>query len=265
VQAGEADPGDRRGDGAAHDVLARSFDDTAVAYELGRPEYPVAAIDWWAGRGAFPSGGVILDLAAGTGKLTRGLVGRGCEVVAVEPLANMRAQLASALPEVRLLDGTAEAIPLPDASVDSVVVGQAFHWFDQQRALVEIRRVLRLGGGLGLIWNDEDPSRATDWVALVTDVKSGVGGGHVQHGIEVTIGAMATSHLFGPTQVHTVPWWEPTTPERVLANVLSRSYVTVLDDAGRERVLAPIRAALAGAAVPLRYPHVASAFWCPAI
>ncbi|MCU1502912.1 MAG: methyltransferase, partial [Ilumatobacteraceae bacterium] len=156
---------------------ARSFDATAAAYELGRPGYPLAAIDWWAAQGAFPAGGRVLDLAAGTGKLTRALVDRGCEVVAVEPLANMRAQLADVLPAVALLDGTAEAIPLPDASIDSVFVGQAFHWFDQPAALAEIHRVLRPGGGLGLIWNDEDRSQHEEWVALVSAVKHEVGGG----------------------------------------------------------------------------------------
>ncbi len=251
-----ADPSDRR-------TRARSFDATAAAYELGRPHYPAAAIDWWATNGAFPPGGTVLDLAAGTGKLTRTLLDRGCAVVAVEPLADMRGEFASALPGVRLLDGTAESIPLADASVDSVFVGQAFHWFDQPVALAEIRRVLRPGGGLGLIWNDDDRTGRDGWVALVASVKLDVGGGGVRRGIEITVSAVGACGLFAATRVHTVPWLEETTPERVIANVSSRSYVTVLDEAAREAVLAPIRAALAVAALPLLYPHVASTFWCP--
>jgi SAM-dependent methyltransferase len=248
-------------------VLARSFDDTAAAYELGRPGYPAAAIEWWVRQGAFPPGGTVLDLAAGTGKLTRSLVGRGCAVVAVEPLANMRAELAAALAEVRLFDGSAEAIPLPDGSVDAVFVAQAFHWFDQPAALAEIHRVLRPGGrsGLGLIWNDDRRPAPTGWAAMAADVKRDVGNGAVQHGIDQTVAALAASSLFGPTAVELVEWTEETTAERVLANVLSRSYVTVLDAAGREAVLAPIRAALADASPPLQRHHVASTFWCPRI
>jgi SAM-dependent methyltransferase len=240
---------------------ARSFDATAAEYEFGRPHYPTAAIDWWASQGAFPAGGTVLDLAAGTGKLTRGLLGRGCDVVAVEPLANMRDEFAKALPDVRLLIGTAEAIPLPDASVDSVFVGQAFHWFDQPVALAEIRRVLRQRGGLALIWNDDDRTQRGGWVDLVTSVKLDVGGGGVRRGIDLTVGAVATSGLFASAKVHVVPWLEETTPERVIANVTSRSYVTMLDDAERNAVLQPIRVALAEVTGPLLYPHVASAFW----
>ncbi|MEO5900927.1 MAG: class I SAM-dependent methyltransferase [Ilumatobacteraceae bacterium] len=248
-------------------AMARSFDATAAAYELGRPGYPAAAIEWWVRQGAFPFGGTVLDLAAGTGKLTRSLVARGCDVVAVEPLANMRAELAAVLPGMRTLDGTAEQVPLPDGCVDAVFVGQAFHWFDQPVALAEIHRVLRPGGGsgLGLIWNDDVRPAAAGWAALAAGVKHEIGGGAVQHGIDQTMAAVAMSDLFGPAQFELVAWSEETTAERVLASVLSRSYVTVLDEAGREEVLAPIRAALAEAPAPLVRHHVASTFWCPRI
>ncbi len=248
-------------------AMARSFDATAAAYEFGRPGYPAAAVGWWVRQGAFPFGGTVLDLAAGTGKLTRSLLARGCDAVAVEPLAHMRAELARALPDVRLLDGTAQSIPLPDGSVDAVFVGQAFHWFDQPVALAEIHRVLRPGGtsGLGLIWNDDQRPAAAGWAALVAGVKQEVGLGAVQHGIDQTVATVAASDLFGPTQFELVAWSEETTAERVLAGVLSRSYVTGLDEAGREEVLAPIRAALADAPSPLVRHHVTSTFWCPRI
>jgi SAM-dependent methyltransferase len=138
-----------------HRAAAIGFARSVEAYERGRPEYPAAAIDYLVGL--LPPEAAVLDLAAGTGKLTRPLLAAGMRVVAVEPVAEMRAALP---PQARALDGTAEAIPLDDGSVDGVTVGQAFHWFDGDAALAEIARVLRPGGLLALIWNrrgEEDP------------------------------------------------------------------------------------------------------------
>jgi ubiquinone/menaquinone biosynthesis C-methylase UbiE len=132
----------------------RGFASAADAYERGRPDYPAAAIDWLVERLDLRPGRTVVDLAAGTGKLTRLLVPSGAEVIAVEPIAEMRAKIEDA----RVLEGAAEAIPLPDASVDAVTVAQAFHWFRAEEALAEIRRVLRPGGGLALVWNVRDES-----------------------------------------------------------------------------------------------------------
>jgi SAM-dependent methyltransferase len=135
-----------------HRAAAEGFSRSAEAYERGRPDYPDAAIAYLVEL--LRPGATVLDLAAGTGKLTRPLVAAGLRVVAVEPVAEMRAALPGAL------DGTAEAIPLGDGSVDAVTVGQAFHWFDGDAALAEIARVLRPGGLLALVWNkrvDTDP------------------------------------------------------------------------------------------------------------
>ena len=146
---------------------ARSFGAAAAAYAEHRPDYPAAGIRWGL---AAATGEVarVLDLAAGTGKLTAGLLDLGLEVTAVEPDADMLAQLADLFPPVRALPGSAESIPLPDGSVDAVVVGQAFHWFDRAAALAEIARVLRPGGALATYWNQEDDS--VDWVAGLGEV-----------------------------------------------------------------------------------------------
>ena len=120
------------------------------AYERARPDYPPEAIAWLAQALDLRAGRTVVDLAAGSGKLTRPLAVLGCEVIAIEPVAEMRAAIG---PTARALDGTAEAMPLPDDSADAVTVGQAFHWFDGPAALAEIERVLRPGGALALVWN----------------------------------------------------------------------------------------------------------------
>jgi len=132
---------------------ARSFDTVAADYERHRPEYPREALLWVAQRLDLAAGRRVLDLGAGTGKLTRGLLALGLEVVAVEPGPPMLAQLRETLPGVEAHEGSAEAIPLRDESVDGAVAGQAYHWFDPIRAPAEIRRVVRPGGGLALLWN----------------------------------------------------------------------------------------------------------------
>jgi len=139
---------------------ARSFDSVAEQYERARPEYAEAGVDWLVEELRLRAGDPVLDLAAGTGKLTRQLVRRDLSVVAVEPGDEMRAVLKRVLPEVAALTGTAEAIPLHQWSFDAVTVGQAFHWFEPEAALAEIKRVLRPGSGFALLWNrwdEEDP------------------------------------------------------------------------------------------------------------
>ena len=152
---------------------ASSFGGQAAAYAAERPDYPDAAIRWALEPVAARTPLRVLDLAAGTGKLTQGLLRTGAEVVAVEPDQAMLAELHRLLPDVRALAGTAERIPLDDASVDAVVVGQAIHWFDPERAFPEIARVLAPGGVLAGLWNHEDDR--IPWVHGLQEVsRSGV-------------------------------------------------------------------------------------------
>ena len=143
---------------------AESFGSVAGQYERGRPSYPVEAVEWLVPRTARH----VLDLGAGTGKLTKLLVDLGLDVVAVDPSAEMLERLDATVDDATSAVGRAENIPLPDSSVDAVLVGQAWHWVDADRAVPEVARVLRPGGTLGLIWNIRD-DRAP-WVARLNAI-----------------------------------------------------------------------------------------------
>jgi len=133
-------------------ALATAFDERAVEYARHRPGYPAAAVD-----AALPAGArLVLDLAAGTGKLTAAILDRGVPVIAVEPLRGMLAELHRLFPDALAVAGSAEAVPVRADAVDAVLVGQAFHWFQAPAALAETARVLRPGGTLALLWNHDD-------------------------------------------------------------------------------------------------------------
>ena len=145
-------------DGQRWRERAGSFGAAADVYDRSRPTYPVEAVRW-----ALPEGAQrVLDLGAGTGKLTTVLLDLGLDVVAVEPSEPMRERIP---PRAEVAEGSAESLPLEDGSVDAVLVGQAFHWFDADKALAEMARVLRPGGTVGLLWNVMDDS--VEWVAQV--------------------------------------------------------------------------------------------------
>jgi ubiquinone/menaquinone biosynthesis C-methylase UbiE len=151
-----------------HEAAAVGFDRAAAAYERARPSYPDDAVAHVVDALGIGPGSRVVDLAAGTGKFTRLLVPRGAELVAVEPVAGMRDQLTAVIDGIEVHDGAAEALPFADETIDAMVCAQAFHWFDQQAALTEIRRVLRPGAGLAVIFNIRDEGEP--WVAELTRV-----------------------------------------------------------------------------------------------
>jgi SAM-dependent methyltransferase len=210
-------------------VRARSFGAAADLYERARPGYPDAAIDWLLPEGAR----TVLDLGAGTGKLTRSLAARGLDVVAVEPIAAMRASLAAALPEVRALEGTAEAIPLEDDSVDAITIAQAWHWVDPERATAEAARVLRPGGTLGLIWNRRD--ERVDWVARLGEV---MGSGDAEL---ITMAGIEIGPPFGATETFVTDWERPMDVELLVEMAASRSYVITATARRRKEILDGVR------------------------
>jgi SAM-dependent methyltransferase len=147
---------------AVHDVAARGFERGAGDYERGRPGYPPEAVELLVRELGLGPGRSVLDVGAGTGKLTRLLIPTGARVLALEPVAGMREQLVAAVPDVELVEGTAEAIELPDGAVDAITCATAFHWFEGERALAEFHRVLAPGGRLAVLWNTRDES--VEWV-----------------------------------------------------------------------------------------------------
>ncbi|MFH8381541.1 class I SAM-dependent methyltransferase [Kitasatospora sp. NPDC018058] len=213
-------------------LRARSFGVAVASYQHGRPGYPQALIGSAVPREARR----VLDLGAGTGKLTRLLVEAGLDVVAVEPDEGMRAQLAAAVPKAAVRAGSAERILLPDGSVDTVVVAQAWHWFDQAAAVPEIARVLAPGGTLALVWNVRDESQP--WAAEL---------GALMH--RSTRQQIDTAPLlpapFGPPERLEIRWEHPTTPAGIVDMVASRSYVIALPEAERARLLADVEQLLA--------------------
>ncbi len=151
-----------------HTSAQQGFSTQAATYAKGRPDYPRQLTAWLRDTLHVHEHCTVIDLGAGTGKFTRLLSTLAPTLIAVEPVAAMGAQLTRLLPDVRLLDGTAESIPLATASADAVVCAQAFHWFSTPAALAEIHRVLKPEGRLGLVWNVRDES--VDWIAAITEI-----------------------------------------------------------------------------------------------
>lgn len=139
-----------------HRVAEAGYTENAESYERARPGYPPATVDWALAELVVPPGATTLDVGAGTGKLTRELVARGLDVTAVEPVEAMRELLRRNLPTVRVLDGTAERLPIENGAAAFAAVGTAFHWFDAAPATRELARALSSGAGLFLVWNVRD-------------------------------------------------------------------------------------------------------------
>lgn len=218
---------------------AHSYGGAADAYNRGRPEYPPAAVAHAVQALGIGPGSTVLDVAAGTGKFTRQLVPTGARVLAVEPVAGMRGRLLEDLPGVTALDGTAEAIPLPDAAVDAVTVAQAFHWFRGADALAEMRRVLRPGGGLALVWNVRDES--TDWVKRLSDLMDPHGGGAPRYHTGLWRKAFEAPNGFTPLALRSFPFSHESSPEQVVDRAGSTSFVAGLPEADRLRLLEDVR------------------------
>ncbi|KAA8886178.1 class I SAM-dependent methyltransferase [Nocardia colli] len=228
--------------------LASSFGTAAAAYAEHRPDYAQAAVRW-ALEGA--PGARVLDLGAGTGKLTAMLHGLGAEVVAVEPDSAMLAELRHTVPGVRALVGSAEAIPLPDNFVDAVLAGNAMHWFDMDVAGPEIARVLAPAGVLAGLWNVMDDG--VDWVAGLAQISGSAAIGPRDtpaswraETAEMHLPKSGAAARFGSAEQAEFAHGQVRTADSLVATLATRAGMLVMPEQEQEAALSRIRAFLAG-------------------
>jgi SAM-dependent methyltransferase len=233
---------------------AEGFARSADVYERARPEYPPQAVIWLADRLGLRAGRVVVDVAAGTGKLTRLLVPTGARVVAVEPQAEMLAVLRQVVPEAEALEGAAEALPLADGAADAVTAASAFHWFQPGRALPEIARVLRPDGRLAIVFNTRDPE--DELQRELTELLR-------PHGVPISwmrdrdhLGTVAASGLFEPPEYVEFRHEQRFDAERLVERVSSISYVALLPDEERGDLLARVRELGERRQAPFAFPYV---------
>jgi SAM-dependent methyltransferase len=248
-----------------HHSAVQGFAAGAASYVAGRPDYPPAIEEWLTHELGLNSSKTALDLGAGTGKFSRSLLATGAKIIAVEPIAAMLGQLVRQYPEVEARSGSAEAIPLDDASLDAVVCAQSFHWFATREALHEIHRVLKPGGALGLIWNVRDDH--VEWVAALTRIMKPFEGDtprfHSQKWRD-----LFPADGFSTLREKRFPNRHTGNPEQVIVDrILSVSFIAALPPDELERVAAQIREVIASSAelagkAQVTFPYETLAFVC---
>ena len=232
----------------------RGFAASADAYERGRPDYPAAAIARIVSCLELRRGRTVLDLAAGTGKLTRLLVPSGANLIALEPIREMRSQLERQVPGIATIAGTAERIPLADGYVDGVTVGQAFHWFKRDDALREIHRVLRPGAGLALIWNARDERNPLQ--AALSEIIDPLEGDMPRRRQGNWKTMLEESGLFERSERSLFEHVQAVDEQGLVERVLSISLIAASPEAVRADVEARVRALAREAEHPLRLPYM---------
>jgi len=247
-----------------HEVAAAGFSD-AADYEAARPSYPPEAVAWLVDNLRIGPGKRVVDLAAGTGKLTRLLLPAGADLIAAEPVAGMRDTFRANVPGVPMMSTTAEQLAFRDASLDAVTVAQAFHWFDHDLAIADLARVVRRGGRVGLVWNARD--RSVEWVDQVWGIMDRVEKRAPWRNHDEWSDS-AYSDLPGFGALHTAQFHHEhlVTPEAMVQRVASVSHVAVLPDAERAAVLDEVRRVLATnpesrGRTQLAVPYRVDCFW----
>jgi ubiquinone/menaquinone biosynthesis C-methylase UbiE len=243
---------------------ATAFEGAATVYEHSRPGYPPEAVRWLTDTLGLGPGRRAVDLAAGTGKLTRDLVPSGALVIAVEPVAGMRRTLAassSQRPDASVLPvvaAVAQALPFGDGLLDAITVAQGFHWFATDEALAEMHRVIRPGGGLGLIWNHRDPSDPLQ--SALTELMEPLRGDTPSYNTGAWRHVLESDELFAAGREYHVPWRQRVDVDGVADRVASVSFIAALSPRDRTRFLDQVRAAASAVAPPLALVYVADVF-----
>jgi ubiquinone/menaquinone biosynthesis C-methylase UbiE len=204
----------------------------------------------------------VVDLAAGTGKLTRALLPSGARVVAVEPVAGMRDTLLSAVPGVEVLEGTAEQLPLPDGFADALTVGQAFHWFRGAEALPEIHRVLALGGGLGLVWNGRHLDQPLQ--AELSRLMERFRGDTPSQETGAWRAAFEQTRLFTPLTEERFSMEQVLDVEQLIARVLSVSFMAALPADQQGAVAGQVKEIARRHGEPVVLQYTTRVYWCQA-
>jgi ubiquinone/menaquinone biosynthesis C-methylase UbiE len=235
---------------SVHETAQRGFASAAEVYEESRPGYPDEAVDWLAAELELGPGRTVVDLAAGTGKLTRLLTPTGATVIAVEPVNEMRDTLRRTTPAAEARPGTAEETGLPDSSADAVTVAQAFHWFDGPTALSEIDRILRPTGRLALVWNVRDLNHPTQ--CAVEDLFAPYRGDTPSHRSGRWRTALDETDLFAPAAKREFPNVQTIDADTLVRRVASTSFVADLPESDRRSVLDGTRRIAAN--LPDRFP-----------
>jgi SAM-dependent methyltransferase len=226
-----------------HHVAAEGFALGAASYLAGRPDYPVAIEEWLTHDLGLTSGKTALDLAAGTGKFSPRLLATGAHVIAVEPVREMLDQLLHQFPQIDARAGSAQHIPLDDASVDAVVCAQAFHWFSTPEALREIHRVLKVGGFFGLVWNVRDDN--VPWVAALTRIMKPFEGDAPRYHSQKWRNVFPAEG-FSPLREKRFPHRHTGPPEKVIVErILSVSFMAALPADQQAQVTSQLRQVIA--------------------
>jgi ubiquinone/menaquinone biosynthesis C-methylase UbiE len=236
---------------------SRSFELVADVYERSRPGYPAEAVAWVAERLDLQPGRTVLDLAAGTGKLTRALVATGAHVIAVEPGDAMRAELVERLPGVEALRGAAEEIPLADGSVDAIAIGQGFHWFRHDEAIPELHRVLQPHGGLALLWNSRDPEQPIqqEITRLTAELIPG-GRAHGRDSAQV----LGESELFGPIEESRFSFAQELDADGLADRIASISFVAAAPAEARAELERRLRDLVVASGGTVALPYVTEVY-----
>lgn len=243
---------------SVHDSAAEGYARSAAIYASGRPDYPPEALDWLRETVGLKAGATGLEVGAGTGKFVPLLRETGARVLALEPVAAMRDILAPDNPDVTVLDGNAEAIPLPDRAVDAVICAQAFHWFASAAAVEEMRRVLKPGGVLGLIWNVRDET--VPWVAALSAITDPWEKGTPRFRTGAWRRAFPAPGLEAIGERETRHAHVGRAEEVIVARTMSVSFIAALPDAARDEVERRVRELIAATpelagTAPIAFPY----------